>query len=167
MQNKDVVVEAVTGSGKTLAFVIPTLERIIRRERKFKRNEIGALIISPTRWPSTASFRFAQYSTWLRELASQIHSIFSVFLSSQPTSMHPNADGDPSQTPPNGCLPPALLLVSSAQSTPAQDVERFITQGSDIVIGTPGRMEEFLLGKGKTSVSTKELEVLVLDEADR
>jgi ATP-dependent RNA helicase DDX55/SPB4 len=49
MQNKDVVVEAVTGSGKTLAFVIPTLERIIRRGTKFKRNEIGALIISPTR----------------------------------------------------------------------------------------------------------------------
>jgi ATP-dependent RNA helicase DDX55/SPB4 len=49
MQNKDVVVEAVTGSGKTLAFVIPILERIIRRERNFKRNEIGALIISPTR----------------------------------------------------------------------------------------------------------------------
>ena len=49
MQNKDVVVEAVTGSGKTLAFVIPILERIIRRERNFKRNEIGALIICPTR----------------------------------------------------------------------------------------------------------------------
>jgi ATP-dependent RNA helicase DDX55/SPB4 len=49
MQNKDVVVEAVTGSGKTLAFVIPTLERIIRRGRDFKRNEIGALVISPTR----------------------------------------------------------------------------------------------------------------------
>ncbi len=49
MQNKDVVVEAVTGSGKTLAFVIPVLERIIRREKNFKRNEVGALIISPTR----------------------------------------------------------------------------------------------------------------------
>jgi len=49
MQNKDVVVEAVTGSGKTLAFVVPVLERIIRREKKLKRDEIGALIISPTR----------------------------------------------------------------------------------------------------------------------
>jgi ATP-dependent RNA helicase DDX55/SPB4 len=49
MQNKDVLVEAVTGSGKTLAFVIPILERIIRREKRFKQNEIGALIISPTR----------------------------------------------------------------------------------------------------------------------
>jgi ATP-dependent RNA helicase DDX55/SPB4 len=150
MKNKDVVVEAVTGSGKTLAFVIPTLERIIRRERNFKRNEIGALIISPT-----------------RELASQIHSVFSAFLSSQPSSTHPNVDGGPSKIPPNGCLPPALLLVSSSQSSPAQDVERFLIQGSDIIIGTPGRVEEFLLGKGKASISTKELEVLVLDEADR
>ena len=39
--------------------------------------------------------------------------------------------------------------------------------GADIIIGTPGRMEEFLLGKGRDVVSTKELEVLVLDEADR
>jgi len=49
LQNKDVVVEAITGSGKTLAFVIPILERIFRRESRFKRNEIGALVISPTR----------------------------------------------------------------------------------------------------------------------
>lgn len=35
------------------------------------------------------------------------------------------------------------------------------------MIGTPGRVEEFLLGKGKDIVSVKELEVLVLDEADR
>jgi ATP-dependent RNA helicase DDX55/SPB4 len=50
MHHKDVVVEAVTGSGKTLSFVIPVLERLIRRENKLKKNEIGALIISPTRY---------------------------------------------------------------------------------------------------------------------
>ena len=49
MQNKDVVVEAVTGSGKTLAFVIPVLEKLMRRERRLGPNQIGALIISPTR----------------------------------------------------------------------------------------------------------------------
>jgi superfamily II DNA/RNA helicase len=49
MQHKDVVVEAVTGSGKTLAFVIPILERLIRRERTLRKHEIGALVISPTR----------------------------------------------------------------------------------------------------------------------
>jgi ATP-dependent RNA helicase DDX55/SPB4 len=50
MQHKDVVVEAVTGSGKTLAFVIPILERLIRRDARLRRNEVGALVISPTRW---------------------------------------------------------------------------------------------------------------------
>lgn len=49
MQHKDVVVEAVTGSGKTLAFVIPILERLIRRDARLRRNEVGALVISPTR----------------------------------------------------------------------------------------------------------------------
>jgi len=49
IQHKDVVVEAVTGSGKTLAFVIPILERLIRRESKHRKNEVGALIITPTR----------------------------------------------------------------------------------------------------------------------
>jgi len=42
-----------------------------------------------------------------------------------------------------------------------------MSTGADIVIGTPGRIDEFLLGKGKDTVSVKELEVLVLDEADR
>jgi ATP-dependent RNA helicase DDX55/SPB4 len=49
MQHKDVVVEAVTGSGKTLAFVVPVLERLVGREATFRPNEIGALVISPTR----------------------------------------------------------------------------------------------------------------------
>ena len=49
MKHKDVVVEAVTGSGKTLAFVIPTLERLARRESRLRKDEFGALIISPTR----------------------------------------------------------------------------------------------------------------------
>lgn len=63
--------------------------------------------------------------------------------------------------------PPPLLLISSDDSSPAQDVQRFLETGADIVIGTPGRIEEFLLGKGRDAVSVKELEVLVFDEADR
>ena len=60
MKHKDVVVEAVTGSGKTLAFVIPILERLIRRESKLRTNEIGALIISPTRWVSNLLLNLCQ-----------------------------------------------------------------------------------------------------------
>jgi ATP-dependent RNA helicase DDX55/SPB4 len=62
--------------------------------------------------------------------------------------------------------PPPLLLVSSDQ-TPAQDLQKFLQTGADIVIGTPGRIEELLLGKGRNVVGVKDLEVLVLDEADR
>jgi ATP-dependent RNA helicase DDX55/SPB4 len=64
-------------------------------------------------------------------------------------------------------LPPALLLVSSSDSSPQEDVARFLSEGSPIVVGTPGRIEEFLLKTGLTKVSVKELEMLVLDEADR
>ena len=59
-----------------------------------------------------------------------------------------------------------MLLIPSPQS-PAQDVQTLLELGADIVIGTPGRVEEFLLGKGRNIVSVRELEVLVLDEADR
>ena len=89
-----------------------------------------------------------------RELATQIHSIFSTFISSAPST-------------PGLAFPPPLLLVSGTDSTPAQDISTFLENGSDIVIGTPGRVEEFLLGKGAGVVSVKELEVLVFDEADR
>lgn len=97
-----------------------------------------------------------------RELASQIHSVFSLFISSQPdyNSCEPSELSLP-------LLPPPLLLISSDTSTPAQDVERFASTSASIIIGTPGRVEEFLLGRGRSSVSVRELDILVLDEADR
>ncbi|XP_055906451.1 probable ATP-dependent RNA helicase DDX55 homolog [Eupeodes corollae] len=63
---KDVSAEAVTGSGKTLAFLVPLLEILKRREAEspWKPNEIGALIVSPT-----------------RELAFQISEVLAKFLS--------------------------------------------------------------------------------------
>ena len=87
-------------------------------------------------------------------------------MSSQPASSTPR---DSLRVPevPSDEYPSPLLLVSSSESTPAQDVQRFISTGADIVIGTPGRVEEFLLGKGRDAVIVKELDVLVLDEADR
>ncbi|CAE7219483.1 unnamed protein product [Rhizoctonia solani] len=149
MKHKDVVVEAVTGSGKTLAFVVPIIEKLIRREAPLRKNEVGALIVSPT-----------------RELAAQIHSIFQLFLGAQPPPSRPE-DAHPDDPNPPPVYPPALLLVSGTDSTPAQDTQRFLDTSADIVIGTPGRIEEFLLGRGSNRVSIKELEVLVLDEADR
>lgn len=65
-QHKDVVVEAVTGSGKTLSFVVPIIEIMLKRNQneKFKKHDIGALILSPT-----------------RELAQQIFEVVNIFIS--------------------------------------------------------------------------------------
>ncbi|KAF7730397.1 ATP-dependent rRNA helicase spb4 [Apophysomyces ossiformis] len=132
MKNKDVVVEAVTGSGKTLAFVIPILEKLLRREEPLKNQEIGALIITPT-----------------RELAQQIHSVFELFVQD-----HPRKDQV------------SLGLFIGGTTTLAQDMTTFKQALPRILIGTPGRLEE-LLCKASKLVNTKELEVLVMDEADR
>jgi ATP-dependent RNA helicase DDX55/SPB4 len=59
LTNKDVCVEATTGSGKTLAFGIPVFEILSRRDTPFKKHEIGALVVVPT-----------------RELAGQIFEVF-------------------------------------------------------------------------------------------
>ncbi|KAI9271611.1 P-loop containing nucleoside triphosphate hydrolase protein [Phascolomyces articulosus] len=131
MKNKDVVVEAVTGSGKTLAFVIPIIEKLLRREDPLKKNQIGAVVITPT-----------------RELAQQIHSVFDLF-----TRDHPQKDQ----------LTVGLFI--GGTTTLSKDIERFHKTEPRILVGTPGRLEE-LLKSGKL-VNTKELEVLVMDEADR
>lgn len=49
LRNKDVCVEAVTGSGKTISFLIPMIEMILRRETPLRKNELGGLVVSPTR----------------------------------------------------------------------------------------------------------------------
>jgi len=108
-----------------------------------------------------------EFSWIARELASQIHAVFSLFLKSQPSEKDPVDEPLHEESQGQLGFPLPLLLVSSNQSSPAQDLERFLSSGADIVVGTPGRIEEFLLRKGRNSVSVKELEVLVLDEADR
>ena len=57
--SQDVCVEATTGSGKTIAFGIPVFEILLRREAPFRKHEIGALVVAPT-----------------RELAGQIFAVF-------------------------------------------------------------------------------------------
>lgn len=103
----------------------------------------------------------------IRELAAQIHSVFDSFLTSQFSVEDAYSSSDEKEEVLKHRYPSPLLLISSDESTPKQDVQRFLDTGADIVIGTPGRIEEFLLGKGKSVASVKELEILILDEADR
>lgn len=116
-----------------------------------------------------------------RELALQTHKVIESFVLAQHAQM--DVQGSTSQ---QQRLRSPLLLIGG-NSTLKQDVETFKKTGCDIIVGTPGRMEEFLLGssslalkskKGKAPASAaapnfrsacnvKELEMLVLDEADR
>ena len=107
----------------------------------------------------------ADHQLYTSELATQIHSVFSQFIASQPSTS-------------TAAVLPAPLLLIGGNSLQA-DIAAFYEGGADILVGTPGRLEEFLLGsssvgpksrKSETAVgvgSTKELEVLVMDEADR
>ena len=65
--NKDVAVEACTGSGKTLAFVLPMVEILARAESPFRKHQVGAVVVSPT-----------------RELAKQIFDVAVPFLATLP-----------------------------------------------------------------------------------
>lgn len=105
------------------------------RLKTLTRGQIGALILSPT-----------------RELAMQTWRVCTELCSA--TEM----------TPP-------LLLVgggssgSSANHRPVtEDLKTFQKDSSEIIIGTPGRMEDLLTRYNVIDVS--ELEILILDEAD-
>ncbi|KAG5513267.1 hypothetical protein PMAC_001637 [Pneumocystis sp. 'macacae'] len=128
MKNKDV---AMTGSGKTLAFLVPVLEKLIRREEILTRHHIGSLIILPT-----------------RELATQIYHVYETIIGmSEETELNLKAQ-----------------LVIGGVMTIQHDISEFDKMSPSIIIGTPGRINDLLLS---SIVKTKELEILVMDEADR
>lgn len=173
LSHKDVIVEAVTGSGKTLAFVVPVLEMLLRRTTRLKKDEVGAVIVSPT-----------------RELAEQIYKVVTMILDAQPGAEEAgddeaaveeddedsdsDSDSDaPSKARPTKPLPAKkttrisgaqLVVGGSTKSTPLTDYRTFRDTHPSILIGTPGRLEALLSRK---SLRTSSLEALILDEADR
>ncbi|ORY77796.1 P-loop containing nucleoside triphosphate hydrolase protein [Protomyces lactucae-debilis] len=156
MKHKDVVVEAVTGSGKTLAFLLPLIERLIQRDEPFSRHHIGALVICPT-----------------RELAIQIQTVFTSILAlsvperDEPELLmdeHGQVDEDTVQEPePEPVLISQLLI--GGRTSVQQDLVAFNASSPHVLIGTPGRINDFF--NTSRVVKTKELEVLIMDEADR
>jgi ATP-dependent RNA helicase DDX55/SPB4 len=88
-------------------------------------------------------------SFFFSELATQIQSVFNNFVQD-----HPRSDQL------------KLGLYIGGMTTLQQDMLNFNKEQPRIIIGTPGRLEE-MLTKSNKLVNTKELEVLVMDEADR
>lgn len=135
LSHKDVAVQSVTGSGKTLAFLIPVVELL--KQKMLKRQQVGALILSPT-----------------RELAQQTYTVAKGLCES--------------------CQQPEpLLLVGGGNSGSSNgtnsrpvtaDLTAFQLKGSDLLIGTPGRIDDIL--SRYAAIDCAELICLVLDEAD-
>ncbi|CAR28453.1 hypothetical protein ZYGR_0S00830 [Zygosaccharomyces rouxii] len=134
-RNKDVVVESVTGSGKTVAFVIPILEKIIAEEANTPNLKKGHF--------------HSLIVTPTRELSNQIQSVIQSFLEHYPDDEHPIR---------------SQLLVGTNQSSVRDDLANFLQNRPQILVGTPGRVLDFLQ---MSAVQTKSCSVLVLDEADR
>ncbi len=143
LTHRDVLVRAVTGSGKTLAFLLPVVEMILRRTKLLRRQQIGGLILEPT-----------------RELARQTHAVCADLCRAV------------------GMTAPLLLVgggggggggggegsSNNATSAAMRDLRRFAELRSDIIVGTPGRVEDVLTRYDDVDVS--ELEALILDESD-
>lgn len=134
--NKDVVVQSVTGSGKTLAFTIPVLHHV---SRAFYDSE------SPT---SKKGLILAVIISPTRELAHQIQSVFDQLIQFLPDEEQKLK---------------TQLVVGSLVSV-REDIEAFTKDKPQIIIGTPGRLLEFV---SNPRVKTNTVEIAVLDEADR
>ncbi|OLY82161.1 ATP-dependent rRNA helicase SPB4 [Smittium mucronatum] len=160
LKGKDVVVEAVTGSGKTLAFAVPVVELLIKKIKKIKQphQNVHSIIISPT-----------------RELAQQTYKVFANLISLTGFDF-------------------TVVLAIGGSANESETIEQnasLKTNGANILIGTPGRIEDLVCGRlignntksttnqnkkkwqsstGRRSspiISCRELEVLIMDEADR
>ncbi|CAI6648110.1 AAB_G0017390.mRNA.1.CDS.1 [Saccharomyces cerevisiae] len=133
--NKDVVVHSVTGSGKTAAFVIPVLEKVVKEEA------------------NTSKFKKAHFHSLIiaptRELSRQIESVVLSFLEHYPSDLFPIK---------------CQLLVGTNEATVRDDVSNFLRNRPQILIGTPGRVLDFLQ---MPAVKTSACSMVVMDEADR
>ena len=149
MLKKDVAVQSYTGSGKTLAFVLPMLQIILN---KFTPTGLSEEEKRTTPLNIDAHTVAAIILSPTRELAMQICAVIAPFV----------RGGKHAAGTRLGQLRLASFIGGSAMSATETD---FVSSGGNILVATPGRLNS-TLGK-LTALSTKDLRVLILDEADR
>jgi ATP-dependent RNA helicase DDX55/SPB4 len=149
---KDVIVQAVTGSGKTLAFLLPIVQSLATFKATdgnseapvWKKSQIFSMIISPTRELAHQTFRVASGLCQAVELSPPL------LLTGGGTNTT-NAD--------------CATSASATSSTVTMDLTRFQQEHNDIIIGTPGRIEDILTRY--MALDCSELRYLIFDEADQ
>ena len=147
LSRKDVAVQAQTGSGKTLAFLIPVVELLLlqsRRRQVLQPSQIGALILSPTRELAQQTFHVAE------GLLKACGRTEPLLLVGGGTASSSGGGGNSSNA--NNTRPVTA------------DLQAFRERGHDLIIGTPGRVNDIL--QRYSVMDCSELECLVLDEAD-
>lgn len=156
LSHKDVAVQAVTGSGKTLAFLIPICQMLLSSNERsskagFKKQQIGALVLSPTRELAQQTHRVAQELCQSCGLAEPLLLVGGSASASSSSGKGGGNSNNKNNT--TGSYRPVTA-----------DLQAFARLGSDLVIGTPGRVEDVLTKYAVVDCS--ELEVFILDEAD-
>ncbi|KAI9600770.1 hypothetical protein H4Q26_000562 [Puccinia striiformis f. sp. tritici PST-130] len=134
-------------------------------------------------YPVGTSAPFPCCCNYHQELATQTFQVVNQFLENRPSTSDQENPSSSSVAP---FLKAMLLIGGTGGRSIKQDVSEFQENGANILVATPGRLEEFLFGYSsltkrktndfcesklrtpfKTLVNLKNLEVLVLDEADR
>ena len=132
---KDVLALAPTGSGKTLGFGVPMIVNLLKNAPKAKRGPGGARYVEPCE-----RLRAVVISP-TRELAQQVASDIAAV-----------AKGG------------VLRIASVYGKSPTAPQRAEIRAGLDLIVGTPGRLREFL---DDGTLTFANVQTVVIDEADR
>lgn len=194
LANSDVVVEAPTGSGKSMAFLLPLAVRLLRRGQTadektpappIKRGHVAAVVMAPTRELADQLYKalvdllafhaptaaVLPYAGGKAKAKAKTRSKAKLAAAANGLQIIGDDDDDPEslasrrrpETAEMVLVP--QLVVGGTVSKPADDVARFMRQGSNVLVGTPGRLAELLAQRSVNA--TGSFEALVLDEADR
>lgn len=147
LAGKDVVASAQTGTGKTAAFMLPTLQRIaVEKHNKAEKPDgnqpnAAAKHTAANRNTKRNAYPRALIITPTRELAAQIDDVAKSVCASTGQQ--------------------AVIVTGGARY---KHQIAALQKGCDVLVATPGRLIDLL---DKKHTNLKNIQVLVLDEADR
>ena len=130
---------------------------LVKREKetKWKKHEVGALVIAPT-----------------RELAKQIYEVIVQILLSFPRKSMKGKDGEITQAEEGTGLGTQTMTSRFSSAvfvggvTIQEHIQTFEEFGGNITVGTPGRLVDLVTKCDVFTRHLKSLEVLIMDEAD-
>lgn len=152
LQGYDILGQAHTGSGKTLAFCVPILHSTVQRmSTSCSTTQTFALFLAPTKELCV------QTEQVLQKLVKQIEQL---------SSRKSNSDEGRSCASHKKNTNIKLTVKLITGGTKAQEERRWLSAGTSLVVGTPGRVHDHAC-RNEKCWSLAALQYFVLDEADR